>query len=47
MKKRKKPSVAAGNDEFLKAKASREEIKEGDYTPVTILSYDEVDPSKG
>jgi len=43
--KKEKPSAAPGNKEFLEAKASKEEIKKGNYTKVTTLSYDEVDPS--
>ncbi len=43
--KNKKPSVAPGNKEFLEAKASKEEVKKGNHTKVTTLSYDEVDPS--
>ena len=41
----KKPSVAPGDEEALEAKASKEDIKRGNYTKVTTLSYDEVDPS--
>lgn len=41
----KEPSVAPGNDKFLEAKASKEEIRKGNYTKVTTLSFDEVDPS--
>jgi len=42
----KKPTIAPGmgNDQ-LRENATEEEIKEGDYTEVTTLSYDEVDPS--
>lgn len=41
----KETSVAPGNDKFLEAKASKEEIRKGNYTKVTTLSFDEVDPS--
>ncbi len=41
----KEPIVAPGDDKFLEAKASKEEIRKGNYTEVTTLSYDEVDPS--
>jgi len=33
------------DDEELREKATEEEIKAGDSTEVTHLSYDEVDPS--
>ena len=47
MKKKKKqePTLAAGNEDLLNEKASREDIKKGDFTRVTTLSYDEVNPS--
>lgn len=46
-KKRKKdPAFAPGNAEALEARATKEEIKRGDYTRVTTLSFDEVEPSK-
>lgn len=46
-KKRIAAKIAPGmNDqEELNLKATREEIEKGDYTEVTTLSYDEVDPS--
>lgn len=46
-KKRPAAKIAPGmNDqEELDQKATQEEIKKGDYTEVTTLSYDEVDPS--
>ncbi|MHB1419825.1 MAG: hypothetical protein ACYCX4_09635 [Bacillota bacterium] len=44
--KKKKSEIAPGNEELLEVKASREERKKGDYTRVTTLSYDEVEPSK-
>lgn len=41
------PSIAPGLDdeEELQQEASQEEINKGEYTVVTTLSYDEVDPS--
>lgn len=49
MKKREKqePTIAPGIDdnEELEQNATKEEIARGDYTEVTTLSYDEVDPS--
>ncbi|CRK83673.1 hypothetical protein BN000_03663 [Neobacillus massiliamazoniensis] len=41
------PSIAPGMDdqEELEQSASVEEIEKGEYTSVTTLSYDEVDPS--
>jgi hypothetical protein len=41
------PSIAPGMDdsEELEQNASQEEVKKGDYTSVTTLSYDEVEPS--
>ncbi|WP_449240353.1 hypothetical protein [Desulfoscipio gibsoniae] len=38
------PSVAVGDDDFLKKDAGNKEKAKGDYTRVTILSYDEADP---
>ncbi|MFS0646151.1 hypothetical protein [Siminovitchia sp. 179-K 8D1 HS] len=45
--KKNKPTIAPGMDvrEDLNKNASRKEIKKGEYTSVTHLSYDEVDPS--
>jgi hypothetical protein len=43
-KKRIEPSLAPGNKEVLERSASKEDIKKGNYTRVTTLSYDEVDP---
>lgn len=42
------PTIANGidNDEELSARASKEEIKQGDYTKVTRLVWDEYDPSE-
>lgn len=41
------PVIAPGMDdtEELEQDATNEEIDKGEYTSVTILSYDEVDPS--
>jgi hypothetical protein len=41
------PTIAPGmNDqEELEQNASEEEVKKGEYTSVTTLSFDEVDPS--
>jgi hypothetical protein len=41
------PTVAPGMDdqEELQQRATEEEIKENDYTSVTTLSNDEIDPS--
>jgi hypothetical protein len=33
------------DSEELEQNASQEEVKKGDYTSVTTLSYDEVEPS--
>lgn len=46
-KRREDPTVAPGMDdhEELNQDASNEEIKKDDYTEVTTLSYDEVNPS--
>ncbi len=41
----KKHAVAAGDDDFLKKDAGKKDKAMGDYTQVTTLSYDEVDPS--
>jgi hypothetical protein len=40
-------SFAPGMDdqEELEQNASKEEVKKGEYTSVTTLSFDEVDPS--
>lgn len=42
---RKKPAVAAGDYDYLEVKAAGKEIKKGDFTRVTRLALDEVDPS--
>ncbi|ETI69421.1 hypothetical protein [Neobacillus vireti] len=41
------PSIAPGMDdsEELEQAATEDEIDKGEYTEVTILSFDEVDPS--
>ncbi|MBA4538789.1 hypothetical protein H1Z61_17060 [Bacillus aquiflavi] len=41
------PTIAPGmnDDEELNEKASKQEIKQNNYTSVTTLSYDEVDES--
>jgi hypothetical protein len=41
------PKIATGMDdqEELNQKATQEEIENGEYTSVTTLSLDEVDPS--
>ena len=46
-KNEERPTVAPGmNDqEELEQDATNEEIKKGEYTSVTTLSYDEVNPS--
>lgn len=43
--KKKEPVMAAGNYHFLEQKASKKEKKKGDFTRVTRLALDEVDPS--
>ena len=47
MNKKKQPTIAPGMDEQeeLNASATEKEVKDGEYTSVTTLSYDEVDPS--
>ncbi|WP_197031494.1 hypothetical protein [Bacillus sp. UNC438CL73TsuS30] len=47
MDKKKDPTVAPGMDdqEELEQSATEEEVESGEYTSVTTLSYDEVDPS--
>ncbi|MEH7504107.1 hypothetical protein V7152_19185 [Neobacillus drentensis] len=41
------PSIAPGMDdsEELEQDATKDEIEKGEYTQVTTLSFDEVDPS--
>ena len=44
---KKKPTIAPGMDdhEELEKDASSEEIDKGEFTNVTTMSFDEVDPS--
>jgi hypothetical protein len=46
-KKKKEPTIAPGmnDNEELEQKASEVEIKKGEYTSVTKMSWDEVNPS--
>lgn len=46
-KNQTEPTIAPGMDdqEELEQKATSEDINQGDYTNVTQVSYDEVDPS--
>jgi hypothetical protein len=46
-KRKQEPTVAPGMDdrEELEQKPTEEEMKRGDYTEVTALSWDEVDSS--
>ncbi|HHW45221.1 MAG TPA: hypothetical protein GXX25_15715 [Desulfotomaculum sp.] len=39
------PAFAPGNEDLLEEPATREEKKRGDFTRVTTLSFDEVEPS--
>lgn len=45
--KKKEPTIAPGMDdqEELEQSATEEEVENEEYTSVTTLSYDEVDPS--
>ncbi|AGL02187.1 hypothetical protein [Desulfoscipio gibsoniae] len=45
IKGHQEPTVAAGDDNFLEKDAGKKDKAKGDYTRVTTLSYDEVDPS--
>jgi|GEM_PF-991334 len=45
MKDHEEPSVAAGDDDSLQKDAGKKDKARGNYTRVTTLSYDEVDPS--
>jgi len=45
MEERRKPVAAPGDDDYLEEKATRQEKKTGEFTRVTQLSYDEVEPS--
>lgn len=42
---KKEPKFAAGSEGVLERSATKKEIKKGNYTIVTDLSFDEVDPS--
>ena len=44
-KQKKEPVTATGAEEILTRSASKEEIRRGDFTRVTTLTLDEVDPS--
>ncbi len=41
---KKEPRFAPGNEDLLEQPATEEEKKRGEFTRVTTLSYDEVDP---
>lgn len=43
-KQKKKPKFAAGVEHPLEKSASKQDIKKNNYTKVTQLSYDEVNP---
>lgn len=43
-KDKKDPVMAAGNYDFLEERANKEEKKKGEFTRVTRLALDEVDP---
>lgn len=45
--KKNEPTLAPGLDdqEELEQRASEKEVERGEFTSVTTLSYDEVDPS--
>ncbi len=43
--KNNKAKIAPGDDDALEAKASKQDIRQGNSTEVITLSYDEVDPS--
>jgi len=47
MLKKKEPTLAPGLDdqEELDQSATENEVEKGEYTSVTTLSFDEVDPS--
>lgn len=44
-RKKKEPNLVAGDKGILEKSASKEDIHKGNFTRVTTLSYDEVDPS--
>lgn len=39
------PKAAPGNDEYMDRDVTNEDIKQGNYTRVVKMVYDEVDPS--
>jgi hypothetical protein len=41
---KKEPRFAPGHEDLLEQPATEEEKKRGEFTRVTTLSYDEVDP---
>jgi len=43
--KKKEPTFAPGDKGVLEKNASKKDLQRGDFTRVTTLSYDEVDPS--
>jgi hypothetical protein len=43
--KQKAPALAPGNEDILEKSAQQEEVQKGNFTLVTTLSLDEVDPS--
>lgn len=45
MARKEKPVAAPGDEEFLEKEATPEEKKRGNFTRVTTLSYDEIEPS--
>jgi len=43
--KKKEPTSAPGDKGILEKSAGKKDLQRGDFTRVTTLSYDEVDPS--
>ena len=43
--KKKEPTLAPGDKAILEKSANKKDIKKGNFTRVTTLSYDEADPS--
>ena len=41
----KEPALAPGDDDKLELSASKKDKQKGNFTRVTALSFDEVDPS--
>ncbi len=41
----KEPALAPGDDDKLELSASKKDKQKGNFTHVTALSFDEVDPS--